>query len=54
MTDYVRRLSLTISRYVTVYFCIALAAAFLTSVTDRFGIWGPPLNPWFPNGVIQL
>jgi uncharacterized membrane protein YphA (DoxX/SURF4 family) len=43
MTDFcLRRLSLTISRYATLYLRIALAAAFLTSVTDRFGIWGPP------------
>jgi hypothetical protein len=42
MTDsYLRRLSLTISRYATLHLRIALAAAFLTSVTDRFGIWGP-------------
>ena len=38
---YLRRLSLTISRYATLYLRIALAAAFLTSVADRFGIWGP-------------
>ena len=42
MTDcYLRSLDLTISRYATLYLRIALAAAFLTSVTDRFGIWGP-------------
>ena len=42
MTDiYLRRFSLTISRYATLYLRIALAAAFLTSVTDRFGGWGP-------------
>jgi thiosulfate dehydrogenase [quinone] large subunit len=42
MDTYLRRLSLTISRYASLYLRIALAAAFLTSVTDRFGIWGPP------------
>jgi thiosulfate dehydrogenase (quinone) large subunit len=36
-----RRLSLTISRYASLYLRIVLAAAFLTSITDRFGIWGP-------------
>jgi thiosulfate dehydrogenase (quinone) large subunit len=42
MDTYLRRLSLIISRYASLYLRIALAAAFLTSVTDRFGIWGPP------------
>jgi uncharacterized membrane protein YphA (DoxX/SURF4 family) len=42
MDTYLRRLSLVISRHPSLYFRIALAAAFLTSVTDRFGIWGPP------------
>ncbi len=27
--------------YVTLFLRVALAAAFLTSVTDRLGIWGP-------------
>ena len=42
MDIYLRHLSLTTSRYASLYLRIALAAAFLTSVTDRFGIWGPP------------
>ena len=42
MDIYLRHLSLTTSRYTSLYLRIALAAAFLTSVTDRFGIWGRP------------
>src|SRR5215472_2720171 len=42
MDTYLRRISLTISRCASLYLRIVLAAAFLTSVTDRFGIWGPP------------
>ena len=42
MDLYLRHLSLTTSRYTSLYLRIALAAAFLTSVTDRFGIWGRP------------
>ena len=42
MDIYPRDLSLTISRYACLYLCIALAAAFLSSITDRFGIWEPP------------
>jgi putative oxidoreductase len=30
-----------LARYSTVFFRLALAAGFFTSVTDRFGIWGP-------------
>jgi len=41
MDIYLRRLSLIVSRYASLYLRIALAAAFLTSVTDRFGLWGP-------------
>jgi len=41
MDIYLRRLSLIGSRYASLYLRIALAAAFLTSVTDRFGLWGP-------------
>ena len=40
--SYPRSLNLIVSGYATLYLRIALAAAFLTSVTDRFGIWGPP------------
>jgi uncharacterized membrane protein YphA (DoxX/SURF4 family) len=40
--SYLRSLSLKVSGYATLYLRVALAAAFLTSVTDRFGIWGPP------------
>jgi hypothetical protein len=29
------------TNYATLYLHIASAAAFLTSVIDRFGIWGP-------------
>jgi len=29
-------------RYVTLYLRLALAAGFLTSVSDRFGLWGGP------------
>jgi len=39
---YPRDLSLIISHYASLYLRIALTAAFLTSITDRFGIWGPP------------
>ena len=42
MSTYLRRPSQIINRYASLYLRIALAAAFLTSVTDRFGIWGPP------------
>ena len=42
MDIYLRRLSLIISRYASLYVRITVAAAFLTSVSDRFGIWGPP------------
>jgi len=41
MDIYLRRLGPIISRYASLYLHIGLAAAFLTSVTDRFGIWGP-------------
>jgi thiosulfate dehydrogenase (quinone) large subunit len=30
-----------VRRYVTIYLRLALAAGFLTSVSDRFGLWGP-------------
>jgi thiosulfate dehydrogenase (quinone) large subunit len=30
-----------LSRFETVYARVALAGGFLTSVTDRFGLWGP-------------
>ena len=36
-----RRLNLIVIGCATLYLRIALGAAFLTSVTDRFGIWGP-------------
>ena len=42
MDFYPGDVSLIISRYASLYLRVALAAAFLTSVTDRFGIWGPP------------
>ena len=42
MDIYLRCLGPIISRYASLYLRIGLAAAFLTSVTDRFGIWGPP------------
>jgi uncharacterized membrane protein YphA (DoxX/SURF4 family) len=29
-------------RYATIYLRLALAASFLTAVSDRFGLWGPP------------
>lgn len=29
-------------RYATIYLRLALAAGFLTAVSDRFGLWGPP------------
>src|SRR5262245_32290455 len=29
-------------RYAALYLRLALAAGFLTSVSDRFGLWGPP------------
>src|SRR5215467_12603699 len=44
MDIYLRRLSLIISRYASLYLRIALAAVFLTSVTDRFGLWGPSVT----------
>src|SRR2546428_7920291 len=31
-----------VATYDTVYVRLALAAGFLTAVTDRFGLWGPP------------
>lgn len=31
-----------IAKYDTLYVRLALAAGFLTAVTDRFGLWGPP------------
>jgi uncharacterized membrane protein YphA (DoxX/SURF4 family) len=36
-----RSMSLGAFRYATVFLRFALAAAFLTAVTDRLGIWGP-------------
>lgn len=33
------------SRVATVYLRLALGAAFLSAVADRFGIWGPPGTP---------
>jgi thiosulfate dehydrogenase (quinone) large subunit len=42
MDIYLRPLNLTTSRNASLYLRIALAAAFLTSVTDRLGIWVPP------------
>lgn len=33
-------ISLRIPEYATLYVRIALAAAFLTSVSDRLGVWG--------------
>jgi len=36
-----RSMSLGALRYATVFLRLALAAAFLTAVTDRLGIWGP-------------
>src|SRR5262249_39934953 len=31
--------------YATLYLRLAVAAGFLTSVSDRFGLWGPPGAP---------
>jgi uncharacterized membrane protein YphA (DoxX/SURF4 family) len=31
----------TLRRHVAIYLRLALAAGFLTSVSDRFGLWGP-------------
>lgn len=31
-----------VRRYASVYLRLALAAGFLTAVSDRFGFWGPP------------
>jgi len=33
------------ARYATLYLRLALAAGFLTSVSDRFGLWGAPGRP---------
>ena len=32
----------SMARYATLYLRLALAAGFLTSVSDRFGLWGAP------------
>jgi len=36
------RYALGLAEYDTFYLRLALAAGFLTSITDRFGLWGPP------------
>lgn len=38
MTDLIDR----ITAYAPIYLRLALGAAFLAAVTDRFGLWGPP------------
>jgi hypothetical protein len=35
----------TASRLLELYARVALAAGFLSSVADRFGLWGPPGSP---------
>jgi len=37
-----RKLLSRLARHDTIYLRLALAAGFLTAVTDRFGLWGPP------------
>jgi uncharacterized membrane protein YphA (DoxX/SURF4 family) len=37
-----KAIALCLSKYTTVYVRLALGVTFLASVTDRFGVWGPP------------
>ncbi len=42
-----------IARYDTVYLRLAVAAGFLTAVSDRFGLWGPYGKPNVAWGSMQ-